>query len=177
MSDYKIKYSVWCNTCNETRYTGYLDYTDPIPTVCPKNPAHTSIRDVAVADILNKEQYNVEDGGSATTQETTPQIATSLTINVKAKTRYRLHWYCEFKVASGATASVKVAYQGNIVSGNSGDHNNATATYIPFCGHDEFRASDDDTVTLAIQFWTSDPTKIATIRRRRLFVETVEVGE
>lgn len=44
----KIKYSMWCETCVATRISSLLDEYDPAPTVCPVNPSHTNIRDLAI---------------------------------------------------------------------------------------------------------------------------------
>ena len=177
MADSKIQYSLWCETCGKTVRTAFLDYSAPLPTVCPVNPAHTNISNVAVCQVLNPNAWEIKENGVATTQETTPQTATSIVVPIEAGGVYRLKWYCEFKMSSNSTAYARVGHQGAQSSGVTGDHWNSDSEYIPFSGCDEFTAQYTEDVTIAIQFWISSASKIASIRRRRLFVERINIGE
>ena len=172
MADYKIRYSLYCNNCVATRYTGYEDYSDPIPDECPICSSE-NIKDVAIVKILNQAQYAAQDEGTATTQETTPQTATSLSIDLEAGVRYKVHWYCELKISSNAIAYARLGYQGSQGSGVTGEFWNSNSDFLPFSGIEAFEAQYSENTTIALQFWSSNGTKVASIKRRRIFVEKV----
>ena len=80
-----LKYSLWCVTCNTTRYTDYRPEEEGIPTVCPYNAAHTDIRDVTV---VGEESTDPQPVRVIDTEGLDPNTATSCTefIEVQVET-------------------------------------------------------------------------------------------
>jgi len=54
-----IRYSLYCDDCDSTRYTEYMPEDEGLPTVCPYNAAHTDIRDISIVGMLSTDPLPV----------------------------------------------------------------------------------------------------------------------
>ena len=74
------KYTLWCETCDEARYT---EFRSSAPTCCPHNEDHTDIRDIVVVDTFSNDPLPVR---TVDAEGLDPDKASSLTEGVDVDT-------------------------------------------------------------------------------------------